>query len=91
MDLGTNFWNLRWHDPADCFKYLYAELPPELVEQREEFTAALAREGVGRGSSEQAPPVSRPERAPMEGKSNSPDLPDLGIGESRGREVAWRS
>jgi hypothetical protein len=70
---------------------LYAELPAELVEQREEFTAALAREGVGRGSSEQARPAKRPEGTRMKDKLISPDLPDLGIGESRVREVAWRS
>ena len=33
-------------DPTDCFQYLYTELPAELVEQREEFEAALARGGV---------------------------------------------
>lgn len=32
-------------DPLDCFNYMYAELPKELLEQREEFKAALAREG----------------------------------------------
>ncbi len=36
-------------DPLDCFDYMYAELPAELVEQREEFRAALEREGYGRG------------------------------------------
>ena len=36
-------------DPLECFEYLYAELPPELLEQRDEFEAALTREGVGRG------------------------------------------
>ncbi len=32
-------------DPLECFDHIYAELPPELVEQRGEFAAALAREG----------------------------------------------
>ncbi len=32
-------------DPLDCFDYMYAELPAELVEQRQEFKAALEREG----------------------------------------------
>ena len=32
-------------DPLACFDYLYAELPDELVEQREEFRAAVQREG----------------------------------------------
>ncbi len=36
-------------DPLDCFDYMYAELPAELVEQKEEFRAALEREGFGRG------------------------------------------
>jgi len=36
-------------DPLDCFKYMYAELPQELVKQREEFKAALAREGINKG------------------------------------------
>ena len=36
-------------DPLDCFDYMYAELPQELVEQREEFKAALAKEGIGLG------------------------------------------
>lgn len=44
------FESTRDVDPVDCFEYLYAELPPELVEQREEYKAALAREGVGRGN-----------------------------------------
>ena len=43
------FESTRDVDPLDCFEYLYAELPPELVEQREEFKAALTREGVGGG------------------------------------------
>lgn len=33
-------------DPLDCFPHTYAELPPELVAQREEFRAALEREGM---------------------------------------------
>lgn len=36
-------------NPLDCFDYLYAELPAELVSQREEFQAALEREGIGQG------------------------------------------
>ena len=36
-------------DPLDCFDYMYADLSPELLEQRAEFEAALAREGHGRG------------------------------------------
>lgn len=36
-------------DPLDCFKYMYAELPPELLEQQEEFRQALEREGYGKG------------------------------------------
>ena len=36
-------------DPLDCFNYMYAELPQELIEQREEFKAALAKEGFGLG------------------------------------------
>ena len=36
-------------DPLDCFDYMYAELPQELVEQREEFKTALAKEGYGLG------------------------------------------
>jgi len=36
-------------DPLDCFDYLYADPAPELLEQREEFQAALRREGVGKG------------------------------------------
>jgi pyruvate dehydrogenase E1 component alpha subunit len=32
-------------DPLDCFSYMYAQLPAELLEQREEFRAALEREG----------------------------------------------
>ena len=35
-------------DPLDCFAFLYEELAPELVEQREEFQAALQREGFDR-------------------------------------------
>lgn len=34
-------------DPLDCFDYLYESLPAELVEQRDEFKAALARERSG--------------------------------------------
>jgi hypothetical protein len=36
---------MRDVDPLDCFKYMYKELPPELMEQREEFRACLEREG----------------------------------------------
>ena len=36
-------------DPLDTFDYTYAKLPPELVEQREEFKAALEREGFRSG------------------------------------------
>lgn len=36
-------------DPMDVFKYMYAELPPELLEQQEEFRACLQREGVKAG------------------------------------------
>ncbi|MFQ5590768.1 MAG: pyruvate dehydrogenase (acetyl-transferring) E1 component subunit alpha [Phycisphaerae bacterium] len=36
-------------DPIDCFDYIYAELPAELIEQREEFLAVLEREGYARG------------------------------------------
>lgn len=32
-------------DPLDVFDFVYAELPAELAEQREEFQAALQREG----------------------------------------------
>jgi len=31
-------------DPLDCFKYLYADLPPALQRQREEFRQNLAKE-----------------------------------------------
>ncbi|RJP36535.1 MAG: pyruvate dehydrogenase (acetyl-transferring) E1 component subunit alpha [Phycisphaerales bacterium] len=31
-------------DPLDCFKYMYADLPAELVAQREEFRQAIERE-----------------------------------------------
>ena len=31
-------------DPLDCFQYMYATLPPELIEQREEYRQALERE-----------------------------------------------
>lgn len=33
-------------DPLDCFPHTYAELPAELVAQRDEFRAALEREGL---------------------------------------------
>lgn len=33
-------------DPLACFDYMYAELPAELVAQREEFQRALTREGL---------------------------------------------
>jgi len=36
-------------DPLDCFRYMYQDLPPELIEQREEFKAALERERGGPG------------------------------------------
>jgi len=36
-------------DPLDCFAYMYAEPAAELIEQREEFAAALKREGIGKG------------------------------------------
>jgi len=36
-------------DPLDCFDYMYAELPKDLVDQRDEFKAALVREGIGLG------------------------------------------
>jgi pyruvate dehydrogenase E1 component alpha subunit len=36
-------------DPLDCFVYMYAELAPELLDQRAEFEAALKREGIGKG------------------------------------------
>lgn len=35
-------------DPLACFDYMYKTLPDELIEQREEYKAALAREGVGK-------------------------------------------
>jgi len=35
-------------DPLDCFKYMLAELPPELETQRKEFQAALKREGTSK-------------------------------------------
>lgn len=37
----------RHVDPLDCFDYIYATLPDELVEQREEYRAALEREKIG--------------------------------------------
>lgn len=36
-------------DPLECFPHTYAELPDELIEQKEEFRAALERENVGMG------------------------------------------
>lgn len=36
-------------NPLDCFDFLYAEPAPELLAQREEFRAALQREGIGKG------------------------------------------
>lgn len=36
-------------DPLDCFTYTYAELPPELLAQREEFRLCIEREGVPKG------------------------------------------
>lgn len=38
-------------DPLDAFDYLYEQLPAELAEQREEFKAALEREGFAKPSS----------------------------------------
>lgn len=35
-------------DPLDCFDHVYAELPEELIRQRDEFEAALQREGLAR-------------------------------------------
>ncbi len=35
---------MREADPLDCFDYMYAELPPELREQREEFAECLREE-----------------------------------------------
>lgn len=43
------FESARDVDPLDCFDYMYVNPAPELLEQREEFKAALAREGVGKG------------------------------------------
>jgi len=37
--------SMREVDPLDCFKYMYKEMPPELIEQREEFRACLESEG----------------------------------------------
>lgn len=34
-------------DPLDCFDFLYNDMPPELIMQREEFAAALRRERNG--------------------------------------------
>jgi TPP-dependent pyruvate/acetoin dehydrogenase alpha subunit len=36
-------------DPLDSFKYIYNDLPAELIAQRQEFEAALQREGIGQG------------------------------------------
>ncbi len=36
-------------DPLDCFDYVYTTSSPELIEQREEFKAALEREGLAKG------------------------------------------
>jgi len=36
-------------DPLDCFDYMFADMPQELVEQRSEFAACLEREGIGLG------------------------------------------
>ncbi|MBI1825618.1 MAG: pyruvate dehydrogenase (acetyl-transferring) E1 component subunit alpha, partial [Planctomycetes bacterium] len=36
-------------DPLDCFNFMYAQMPPELEKQRDEFAACLQREGVGKG------------------------------------------
>jgi pyruvate dehydrogenase E1 component alpha subunit len=36
-------------DPVDCFRYVYANMPDELVEQMKEFEAALEREGYRPG------------------------------------------
>ena len=33
-------------DPLECFDYTYETLPPELVDQRAEYAAALEREGL---------------------------------------------
>lgn len=33
-------------DPLDIFKHMYAEMPPELAEQREEYRQCLEREGI---------------------------------------------
>lgn len=40
---------VREVDPLDCFDYVYTTLSPELIEQREEFKAALEREGLAKG------------------------------------------
>lgn len=40
---------MRDVDPMDCFNFMYAELPPELQEQKDEFAACLQREGVEKG------------------------------------------
>jgi hypothetical protein len=36
-------------DPVDCFRFLYANMPDELVEQMKEFEAALEHEGYRPG------------------------------------------
>lgn len=36
-------------DPLDCFDYMFVDMPEELRVQREEFAAALQREGHGHG------------------------------------------
>lgn len=36
-------------DPLDCFRYMYAELPQELIEQQQEFREALDNERQRRG------------------------------------------
>jgi pyruvate dehydrogenase E1 component alpha subunit len=40
---------MREVDPLDCFKFMYKEMPAELIEQREEFRAYLEREGERSG------------------------------------------
>ncbi|MEE9295911.1 MAG: pyruvate dehydrogenase (acetyl-transferring) E1 component subunit alpha [Phycisphaerae bacterium] len=39
----------READPRDCFKYLYQDMPAELVSQAAEFEDTLRREGVAMG------------------------------------------
>jgi len=36
-------------DPLDAFDYMFANTPEELLAQREEFKACIAREGIGKG------------------------------------------